>query len=442
MQAVQVSINFLKLISKLKRVKVTLSVCYIVQVVEYSRFQLKQRVFSLKLLKTGYTEILLTMGKTDHTIQKPIFSHFADIKSQMQKRISVNQHNWHAIMFHGNLTSFIQLFACIFLHCHCVLIQSAELPQQKVTPNLNLNKTEEEHGRSATSHELQVVTLIGLSVSIICHILLLLTYGFFQELRNVSGSNLMNLSSSMCLSQILWLVGNPRFEGTIVCEVIAIFQHLLMQASFLAMSVISWHNYHVFSQPFAGRIANRARSKSIKYSAFNWIISAIFVAISVILDKTETFLVDYGPNCWLGTANARLYLFLLPLAMNLLFSIYKFIQTAVCLSRQDKYRRTVLHKEGKQNLLVCTKLATLVGFPWVFSFFGVLFPDVEALEYLFIVCVCIQGVCIALVFLFNKKILKLYKDWWNNSRKIDIGPTQNQVAIATIPPTRPTFHLP
>jgi hypothetical protein len=95
------------------------------------------------------------------------------------------------------------------------------------------------------------------------------------------------------------------------------------------------------------------------------------------LDETEAFSVDYGKSCWLGTKNAKLYLFLLPLAILLFYNICTFFQTAVSLSRHEKNRRTLQLKEGKQNLLICTKLASLVGFPWLFAFFGALFPHVQ-----------------------------------------------------------------
>jgi hypothetical protein len=72
-----------------------------------------------------------------------------------------------------------------------------------------------------------------------------------------------------------------------------------------------------------------------------------------------------------------------------------------------------LISERKQNLLICAKLATLVGFPWLIALIGVLFPNVEAFEYLFVIFVCLQGLYIAMAFLFNKKTLKLYKDRWN-----------------------------
>ena len=138
------------------------------------------------------------------------------------------------------------------------------------------------------------------------------------------------------------------------------------------------------------------------YSAFVWISPAMFVVICVALDQTEAFVVDYDTNCWLGTANAKLYLFLLPLALLLLYNIYAFIKTAVSLSRRN------LQQKCRQNLLICTKLATMVGFPWLFAFFGVLFPDVKVFEYLFVVFACLQGLYIGMAFLFNKKTWKLY----------------------------------
>ena len=296
------------------------------------------------------------------------------------------------------------------------------------------NETETKYSTSTTSYGLRILRLFAFSISAVCHILLLITYGLFQELRTVPGLNLMNLSFSMLLSQVIWLVG---IEGT-VCEVVSILQHYFLQVSFLAMSVISYHSCLVLTQPIVGRIANTSRGRFIKYSAFVWLSAAIFVAICVILDKTETLLVDYGTNFWLGTANAKLYLFLLPLAVILLYNIYKFIRTAVSLSRHEKDGRTFLQRKGsrirKQNLLICTKLATLVGLPWLFAFIHVLFPEAEVCKYLFVVFVCLQGVCIAMVFLFKKKILKLYQDWWNR-RVISIGTTRN------IPESQTIFKL-
>ena len=281
---------------------------------------------------------------------------------------------------------------------------------------------------ASSSRGLRILTIIGFSISIICLVLLLITYGIFQELRTVPGKNLINLSFPLLLSQLMWLIGTAFVKEGTACKVFAILEHYLLLVSFIAMSVMSYHTCHVFSKPFVGRIANTSSRRFMKYSAFVWITPAIFVAICIALNETEAFVVDYGTNCWLGTANAKLYLFLLSLALLLLYNIYAFIKTAVSLSRHEKDRKTLHQKEGKQNLLICTKLATLVGFPWLFAFFGVLFPDVEAFEYLFVIFVCLQGLYIEMAFLFNKKTWKLYRDRFNISLRAN---TRSQATTST-----------
>lgn len=301
------------------------------------------------------------------------------------------------------------------------------------------NKTETKNGKSTTSFGLRIATLIGFTGSVICHILLLVTYGLFQELRTVPGLNLMNLSFSMCLSQVLWLIGTSHFDGTIACKVLAILEHYLHEVSFLAMSIISYHTCHIFSQPFVGRIVNRARSKFIKYSLIVWLVPSVFVMICVILDKIRAFPVDYGIKCWLGTTGSKLYLFLLPLAIMLFYNLSKFIQTAMSLSRHYKNTQTIQRRTGTQNLVTCAKLGTLVGFPWLFSFLGVMFPNAETFEYLFVVFVSLQGVCMALVFLFKKRTVKLYKNWWNIRKNVRaaVRPPRHMVTS----PTNPAFEM-
>ncbi|XP_028412604.1 uncharacterized protein LOC114535506 [Dendronephthya gigantea] len=272
------------------------------------------------------------------------------------------------------------------------------------------NETETKHSRTTSSLGLRILTLICFTISIICLSLLFITYVLFRELRTVPGMNLMNLSGSMVVGDLIWLIGTTHFVGTLACEALAILEQYFLQVSFVAMSVISFHSWRVFSQPIKGRIANKSKRRFVIYSIIVWFAPAIFVAICVILDKTETFQVDYGIDCWLGTTKAKLFLFLLPLALSLLINICTFIQTAISLSRHQKNRQTLHRKESKQDLVISAKLATMVGFPWLFSFFGIMFPNEEAFDYLFVIFVCLQGLYIGMAFAFNKKTLKLYKD--------------------------------
>ena len=287
---------------------------------------------------------------------------------------------------------------------------------------------------SSTNYAQRILTTIGFSVSITSLVLLLITYGLFKQLRKVPGLNLMNMSLSVLLSQLLWCVGISYFVETKICKVLAILQHYLFLASFLAMSVMSYHSYLVFSRPFAGRFINTSWRRFIRYSLVVWWTPAIFVATCVTLDKTGTFVLDYGTDCWLGTQNGKLYFFLLPLAIILVYNICTFIRTAVLLYHHGQDRETLqgpVQPKGKQNLRICVKLATLVGFTWLFAFLAMFLPDVEALEYLFIIFVSLQGLYIGMTFIFNKKILNLYQNRWNTWRRGN--PSANTFA--------PTFEM-
>ena len=276
--------------------------------------------------------------------------------------------------------------------------------------------------KSNRLHPLQFLTVICFSFSILFLVILLVTYWMFKELRTLPGMNLMSLAVSMLLSQLIWLVGTAQFKNTKICDVLGIIEHYLLLVAFMAMSVISYHSCIVFSRTF-GRSPNNTSSvlaKFAKYSSVVWISPAIFIAVCVTLDQTEATFDVYGTTCWLSTAKAVLYLFILPAAVIILFNIATFIKTALALYRNKD--DGILRKNGNQNLIACAKLATMVGFPWLFAFFGLTFPDVELLEYLFVVFACLQGFYMGVAFVCNRKTVQLYKNWLENRNTIGAQP--------------------
>ena len=265
-----------------------------------------------------------------------------------------------------------------------------------------------------TSYALKISTLVGFTVSTLFLLFLLITYGIFKELRTLPGLNLMSLAISMLLSHLIWLIGAAFFQDTKTCQVLGIIEHYLFLVAFIAMSVISYHSCVVFSRPFG--VSSNSLAKFAKYSVIVWLTPAIFIAVCISLDQTKAIFDIYDDSCWLSTDKAVLYLFLLPAAVLLLFNICTFIKTALVLSCYNKDSH-LLNKDRKQNLIVCTKLATLVGFPWLFAFLGVFFPDIEVFQYLFVIFACLQGFYVAVAFVCNKKTLHLYK----KLRKDDVG---------------------
>ena len=86
-----------------------------------------------------------------------------------------------------------------------------------------------------------------------------------------------------------------------------------------------------------------------------WISSATFIAVCVTYETKATFdvfmeqLVGYQPGtpCFIYAA------------VIMLFNIVTFIKTALALCYNGYNDSQILHKNRKQNLIVCIKLATL-----------------------------------------------------------------------------------
>ena len=263
---------------------------------------------------------------------------------------------------------------------------------------------------------LTILTFVGFIVSIICLLALLITYSVFKELRTLPGKNLMSLSISLCVAEILWLCGSLMGEIRAACTFVAIANHYFFLVFFMATSVIAFHSCLVFGRKVSFRRRKAEDNKTfLVYSLVVWGIPALFVLISSLLDHYEVFISNYGKSdiCWLGTREARLFLFILPFGILLSFNLLLFVFVALRLHKNQKTSADVLGKNAKkrqrENVIVCIKLSTLMGFSWLF---GLLQASVETktdvFSYLFVIFVSFQGLFICVAFLFKRRYYELY----------------------------------
>jgi Na+(H+)/acetate symporter ActP len=146
-----------------------------------------------------------------------------------------------------------------------------------------------------------------------------------------------------------------------------------------------------------------------------WGMPGLFLLIFGLLDHYGVFIVDYGKSvvCWLGTKESTIFLFILPFGILLLFNLIMFIIVALRLRENQKSSAKALGMEAKkrqtQNIKVCLKLSTLMGFSWLFGLLQVAVEtETDAFEYLFIIFVSFQGLFICAAFLFQRKCYELY----------------------------------
>ena len=93
---------------------------------------------------------------------------------------------------------------------------------------------------------LQIMTSVGCIASMVSLILLLTTYSFFSDLRNLPGGIIINLSISLLFYQGVFL-GAVKTVSHERCKIIAIFLHFFVLCSFTWMNIMAYDVHKTFT---------------------------------------------------------------------------------------------------------------------------------------------------------------------------------------------------
>ena len=285
-----------------------------------------------------------------------------------------------------------------------------------------INNTMIYTSRTKNDSVLGLITLVGFVLSLLSLSALIVTYSIFQELRTLPGKNILALSISLFVAEFSWLCRLAFLGNETGCFIIAIVNHYSFLVSFTASSVIAFHSCLILGRQVSLKRSNSTNNRTFFiYSLITWGIPALFVLTSVLLDHFGLFVTDYGRSdmCWLGTSQSKMFFFIVPIGVLLLFNIFLFGFSAVrFLKNQSSIVRNlgsdVVKKRKIENILICVKLSTLMGFSWLFGLLQVI-VETEVLAYLFVIFVSFQGLFICMAFLFKTRCLQLYRSLWENT---------------------------
>lgn len=283
---------------------------------------------------------------------------------------------------------------------------------------------------SSRNQVLELLTFITFLLSMASLFLVIQTYAIFSELRRLPGKNLLNLSVSLLLAQLLWITGIRQTHQATICHVTAIIEHYLFLVSFVAMAAIAFHTCSVFASKDVSRNVSKMNEnrKFYKYSAVVWAFPAVLVLACSVIDDQRVFDVyvnDKLQVCWFSNKKAQEYFFVLPVGLILTFNVVFFLRT-VLLIHHERCEASFVTAQSKTFFLVYIKLFTLMGFSWFFGLLDVLIDSTSIFSYLFVIFASLQGVYIAFAFLFNRRVLTLYKMLIRKVRSRDIRQTYNK----------------
>lgn len=296
-------------------------------------------------------------------------------------------------------------------------------------------------------------------VSLICMLSVLITYGLFDKLRNLPGANTMNLTFSLFMGELVFITsGWIKPHQVWLCSVVGMFLHYLFLASFFWMNVMAFDVYRTFGNKC---ILTRIRKKKKylpRYCLYAWgcpLLIVIFCGVLDFTDLVEGVDIGYGGNsavsagtsyqaevtnstdnsgshvyrigCWIQRPVASMVAFGGPMILILSGNAVMFIRTIIRIravtrdARSSVRRPSIKRMSGRDDVMLYIRMSTVMGFTWVFglassvisAFAGptshTICIALHLLGILFIVFNCSQGIFICFAFLFNRRILALFK---------------------------------
>nr|XP_016928141.2 probable G-protein coupled receptor Mth-like 3 [Drosophila suzukii]XP_036669614.1 probable G-protein coupled receptor Mth-like 3 [Drosophila suzukii] len=262
----------------------------------------------------------------------------------------------------------------------------------------------------------QTVVMI---ISLICMVLTISVYLYMKKLRNLHGKCFMCYMVALFMVYLLLLLNlwHVFKLPSTICTTSAFLGYFFVMATFLWLSVISFHLWITLaSPPWMERFVPEHRF--LAYNRYAWglalaLTGATFLADNVIENK------DWAPRiattqCWIYTAdNVALLYFYGPMVLLIVFNTAMFILTALSIMGVKKNVRKNKVNSDKQIYTLYLRLFILMGLTWIFEIISysvrkntVWAKRFQVADYLN----WSQGIIIFVLFILKPSTLKLLKN--------------------------------
>ncbi|XP_064428324.1 adhesion G protein-coupled receptor E4-like isoform X2 [Mirounga angustirostris] len=262
---------------------------------------------------------------------------------------------------------------------------------------------------------LTMITYVGLSLSLLCLLLAVLTFVLCRPIQNTSTSLHLQLSICLFLAHLLFLTGIDQTEPKVLCSIVAGVLHYLYLASFTWMFLEGLHLILTIRNLKVANYTSAGKFKKFMYP-LGYGIPALIVAVSAIVGPQ-----NYGSqtHCWLKLNKGFIWSFMGPVAVIILINLVLYFQILWIL----RSKLSSLNKEVStiQDTRVMTFKAIaqlfILGCSWGLGLFMV--EEVgkvigSVIAYTFTVINVLQGVLLFVVHcLLNRQVRMEYKKWFS-----------------------------
>ncbi|XP_069653645.1 adhesion G protein-coupled receptor E3-like [Haliaeetus albicilla] len=258
---------------------------------------------------------------------------------------------------------------------------------------------------------LTVVTYVGMSVSLVCLFLTIVTFLLCHSLWSVSVTLHLQLSICLFAANLLFLVAVPQTANRLACSIMAGFLHYLFLACFAWMFLEGLHLFLTVRNLRVLNYTSASRFRKRYIYPVGYGVPAIVVAVSAAVHPD-----GYGTKhyCWLSTEGGFLWSFLGPVCVIILVNLLFFLTTLWTL--RDKLSSLNADVTALKNTRLMTFKALahicILGCTWGLGFLQAQGDNI-AVAFIFTIVNSLQGAFIFLVHcVLNRQVTEQYQRWF------------------------------
>uniref|UniRef100_A0A1A8NUH7 CD97 molecule n=1 Tax=Nothobranchius pienaari TaxID=704102 RepID=A0A1A8NUH7_9TELE len=246
---------------------------------------------------------------------------------------------------------------------------------------------------------LEMLTKIGLSLSLVCLVLSILTFKFCRSIQGTRTTIHLHLCICLFMADLVFLVGISQTEPEGGCRLVAGLLH------FFFLGVMTWMLLEGVQLYRMVVLVFNATIRPLYLYLFGYGIPLAIVVLSAIIRPK-----GYGTkqHCWLSLKDGLIWSFFGPVCFIIILNIFFFIITVWRLAQKFTTLNPDLSKLHKIRAFTVTAVAQMciLGLMWVFGAF--LFEEgMTVVEYFFTILNSLQGV---LVFVMHCLLSKQVRD--------------------------------
>ncbi|XP_068605955.1 adhesion G protein-coupled receptor E2 [Brachionichthys hirsutus] len=261
--------------------------------------------------------------------------------------------------------------------------------------------------------ELQLITWVGLSLSLICLFLCILTFSLVRSIRSPRTTIHLHLCISLFIATLIFLVGISQTENQVGCAVVAGFLHFFYLAAFCWMCLEGIQLFRMVVLVF------NTNFKPLCMMVGGYGVPAVIVAVSALTNAK-----GYGTEryCWINLE--LIWSFLGPACIIIIINIFFFIITVWKLAQKFSSLNPDLDKLQKIKAFTITAVAQLcvLGTMWIFGCFQ-FEKGTIIMSYLFTIFGSLQGV---MLFAMHCLLAKQVREEYGNILSRLCAPTKKR----------------